>query len=653
MTSRLYFSIGPVQGFVAQSRRTRDLWGSSYLLSFLSAHAMHGIAKSGGEIVEPNVKDDPLYQWVQGHRGGATPRIGSLPNHFAVEIPEDNSGAVACAGVRAFEEAWRKVSEAVWEKFIEHASCTFGHGTEQIWKRQVHSFWEIMWAVGPKESRPLARRKHWRSHRPPEEPGDKCTIMHDLQELSGYTRSLGSHDRKRQGEFWKCVRNRTGSLDLKDGEQLCAIALVKRLFPRVPEQALGWEVDAQRWPSTIRVGAEPWIRRVQEAIPQQADQYAEALKKSAPDGILSEQPLDDTAHASSKSAGDFSRLDANYYHRTFLSDERQCPLEEDHTRAQSEKLLELLEKIYHAKDATGRKKIGPPSSFYALLLADGDRLGRLASRIGKEKIGCALANFTQEVQKVVEKHGGQTIYAGGDDVLAMHPVPEALRCATKLKNCYTKAFEKACDGKRPDDATLSATVLFAHVRLPLSAVISEAHRLLDNVAKDENGRDSVAVGVLKSGGLNCQWVSTWSRANGEDAVACLDKMVKSLEGSAREPGLSSALIYRIREMLTRLCVWDSWHPGSWSAVPADLDMPALLRAEIKHSLEVRTGEGQDVDDAQTAGLVDPLWELMQQSCAASDGNTDKGGDGKVKKVGLDALLLARFLARTVHGEVER
>ena len=34
--TRLDISIGPVQGFVSQSRRTRDLWGSSYLLSFLS-----------------------------------------------------------------------------------------------------------------------------------------------------------------------------------------------------------------------------------------------------------------------------------------------------------------------------------------------------------------------------------------------------------------------------------------------------------------------------------------------------------------------------------------------------------------------------------------------------------------------------------------
>ncbi len=74
----LDISIGPVQGFVAQSRRTRDLWGSSYLLSFLSAHAMRGARKAGGRIVRPVVDDDPLYLWVRGCRVGEAPRIGSL-----------------------------------------------------------------------------------------------------------------------------------------------------------------------------------------------------------------------------------------------------------------------------------------------------------------------------------------------------------------------------------------------------------------------------------------------------------------------------------------------------------------------------------------------------------------------------------------------
>ena len=646
MTSRLDFSIGPVQGFVAQSRRTRDLWGSSYLLSFLSAHAMAGIEKASGKVIEPLITEDPLYQWVrypQDRNDG--PEIGSLPNHFAAEVHGDPR-AVACAGVESLNAAWKRVSDAVWCKFVKHASHC-GNGTQHIWKRQIHAFWEITWTVADssqeKTGSTFARRKHWRSHQPPDEPGDKCTVMHDLQELSGYIRS---QDRKRQDQFWESMREHVGDLDLRDDERLCAIALVKRLFPKVTREGLGGHIDASRWPSTIRVGAWPWIRRVQEAVPQQARSYAERVKETAPGGVLSEQRL---AHESSEPTGDFSRLDANYYHRMFVSNQQQCPLK-DKDQAKRNQLDELLKEIYEAKDETGQREIGSPPSFYALLLADGDRLGRLASQIGKEHVGRALATFTQKVQGVVEEHGGQTIYAGGDDVLAMHPLSEALHCAKSLAQCYGRAFEEAHSGRLPG-ATLSAAVVFAHVRLPLSTVISEAHRLLDTVAKDENGRNSLAVGVLKSGKLNCQWVTTWNRAQGAqegDAVTCLDELVKFLETDATESGLSSALIYRIRETLTRLCEWDSWGPGFWGDVPTGLDVLPLLRAEIGHSLEIMVGEGQAMDATHTGDLSNVVWHLMQRSRAPSNGKTAKAQDGKIQ-IGLDALLLARFLGRTVHG----
>ena len=41
MTERLlHFTLGPVQSFVAQARRTSDLWAGSLLLSWLAGQAM-------------------------------------------------------------------------------------------------------------------------------------------------------------------------------------------------------------------------------------------------------------------------------------------------------------------------------------------------------------------------------------------------------------------------------------------------------------------------------------------------------------------------------------------------------------------------------------------------------------------------------------
>ncbi|NMB85726.1 MAG: hypothetical protein GYA29_05710, partial [Methanothrix sp.] len=55
----IHFTIGPVQGFLAQARRTRDLWSGSFLLSYLSGCAMAEIInpdrKWDGKIIIPDV----------------------------------------------------------------------------------------------------------------------------------------------------------------------------------------------------------------------------------------------------------------------------------------------------------------------------------------------------------------------------------------------------------------------------------------------------------------------------------------------------------------------------------------------------------------------------------------------------------------------
>ena len=636
MTIRLDVSIGPVQGFVAQSRRTRDLWGSSYLLSFLSGHAMQGAEKAGGRIVQPMVDEDPLYRWISGDREGEAPRIGSLPNRFAVET-DGNAHDVAGAAIKAFETAWGRVCSAVWESFVEHA-VDAGNGTEAIWKRQTGAgvFWEVSWTAGAAKGL-LARRKHWRSHRPPDEHGDKCTVMHDLQELSGYVRARGGDDRRKQDGFWGRVRKRLGPLDLRDDERLCAIALTKRLFPKAARGALDWNIETSHWPSTVYVGALPWIRRAiaVESGQALALRYADAVRTCANDVLAELRPS--FADLDEPAAGDFPKLDANYFHREFVRSGQRCPLSDDAASNARADLDRLLKAIYDTEDEAGRQ-LGPPSSFYALLLADGDRLGKLVGALGGDTVGKALAAFTREAPEIVRKHSGVTVYAGGDDVLAMLPAPGALSCAVSLADSYRSAFPER------SGATLSAAVVFAHVRLPLGATLVEAHRLLDDIAKEANGRDSLAVGVLKPGGLNCQWVTTWTRRRpdgGESsAVELLDRLTTCLGSRAAEPGLSSALIYRLRERLAALCGWDAWSPGAWGRIPEGLDVQAFLRAEIYHSLATRTESGAEV---RADELTAPVWSMLGRARALSD-----SGETGAAEAGVDALLLARFLADPEH-----
>ena len=427
MTTRIDISIGPVQGFVVQSRRIRDLWGSSYLLAFLSAHAMRGAQQANSEITQPLVDNDPLFKWVSGKREGRPPRIGSVPNHFVVETYGD-ARTVANAAEEALKKAWMRVCSAVWKECVEDM-VSFGNGTKEIWNRQTNAFWEVIWTAEPREERggPLARRKHWRSHRPPDEPGDKCTVMHDLQELSGFVRA---RDREKQDRFWKHIGDGISDLDLRDNERLCAVALVKRLFPKVAAKALTWEVDASNWPSTVYIGAVPWIRRVVKTVPELAKAYAQTVDHVVPDNIFPMQrpPF---AGLNIADAGDFPKLDANYLNRDFVLDERLCPLKEG---ADRQRLADMLQCIHDAKD--DESQLGPPPTFYALLLADGDRLGKLVSKAGGGNVSKALARFTDRVPEISHAHDGVTIYAGGDDVLAMLPVCHALECAEAIFQAY-------------------------------------------------------------------------------------------------------------------------------------------------------------------------------------------------------------------------
>jgi CRISPR-associated protein Cmr2 len=667
VTLLLDLSIGPVQGFVAQSRRTRDLWGSSYLLSFLSAHAMRGISAAGGRLVRPSVSDNPLYGWVCASESGSSgpgeaPRIGSVPNHFVAELADGaDPAAVAQAAVAALEAAWQRVHQAVWQRFVE-APSSRGLGTAEIWARQTTSFWEVLWVAGDSAATGglLARRKHWRSQRLPDEPGDKCTLMPDFQELSGLVRGQSRAAREQQDAFWDCLRRDVGPLDLRPDERLCAIALVKRLFPKMARDAIGWELDVTRWPSTAQLAATPWLRRVSLAAPPEAAAFAAALRSAVPPEALKLSPRALPALADLR--GPLLGLDANYLQTTFLADERLTPFAkadagqrrqpERQADNRAQELIQLLKKLQDARDDQG-VRLGSAPVFYALLLADGDRLGQLVGSLGGETVGRALAAFTAAVPAIIQIHDGVTVYAGGDDVLAMLPVPSALACAAALSEAYAASFQKF---KAEARATLSAAIVFAHVRLPLSAVLDRAHHLLDHVAKDQNGRDSLAVAVLKRGGLNSLWTSTWRRpaprsqamsastaAPSTAATDLLADLAAVLQQRLSQPGVSSSLLYRLRDTLSLLCNWPQWGPGVWGALPTALDLRAFVRAELISSLE---DQGVKEADTLSEDLIERLLPLLQPARAGGGAPSTAA----TLEVGVDALLLARFLAAPAQEE---
>lgn len=517
--NNLHFSFGPVQGFVAQARRTRDLWAGSYLISYLAGVAMRSIGKD--RITFPDVQKDDLLFAICGENAACTDfqRVGSLPNRFTADT--DTTGAKQAA--QEIRKAWKHVAKTVWqEKVVQHATIDFK--TKRIWVRQIRSFWDITWVIG--DHRNMDLRKNLRNRLPVLEDGEKCSICGERQEISG--KGMGSTSsrqamRKWWTEFAERINSDTGlHLRMDEGEcdeRLCAVCLTKRLFPLVAEKAIGWKVPIN-FPSVSYIAAVPWLKQCLKEVPVEAADFAnvartvgvvrseakthlpglaENLRKlvACVKGIQGRQGWLHDWHA-------FADLDGGAFFEDTIKnkDFGLC-------KAHQEKLVTALRDLHGTVGVQA-------SPFYAILFMDGDSMGELLSGGDDDErtgISNGIMAFSREVPKIVNQHDGWLIYAGGEDVFAFLPLDSALACAVELWQCYRAIFAKLNIQKaRKNAATISAAINYVSIQTGLKVAVQDTHTLLKDYAKDYLGRDALACRVWKRGGPILTWGLPWEFA---------------------------------------------------------------------------------------------------------------------------------------------
>jgi CRISPR-associated protein Cmr2 len=167
-----------------------------------------------------------------------------------------------------------------------------------------------------------------------------------------------------------------------------------------------------------------------------------------------------------------------------------------------------------ARKALGRflngLEVREPWPYYAILVADGDRMGRAIERQETAQrhrdLSRALDAFAQRVSGIVEgEHRGELIYAGGDDVLAFVPLHRVLSCAEALRTAFLKELAGFPTGETGGAPTLSVGIGICHFFDLMSRALDVARRA-EKLAKVE--RDSLAVIVDKRSGPA---VEAWGR----------------------------------------------------------------------------------------------------------------------------------------------
>ena len=547
-----HFTLGPVQSFVAQARRTRDFWAGSFLLSWLSAVAMKAVIEQQGKIIFPKVSDNYL-NWLENKGHPPAPQQGCVPNRFKgglAQVPEAFNPDLVVASI---QKAWEALAEKVWQQDLSHCSDI----TRAIWDRQVKQFWEISWALSDNdtESNLLDRRKNWRSYFPPEEGGVKCMMMDGWQELSG----IATPNAKGLALFWDELLIKGGrsiKTDLRKQEYLCAVGFIKRRFAHCfaelkAEMPQGWTL--QGWPisasvpSVAYIAAAPWLAQVITYAPEEAlKNFHDVAKKLTQSYGEYGTNLDciDKAIFKNKDRSLFwntKSLDGNVFFDAAL-DNKNIYLDQPLAQ-QVKKSLKVL------RQSIKEKNIESVSPFYAVLMMDGDSLGMHMSDINKQaKISDGLENFTTGVQGIVEDHSGFLIYAGGDDVMALLPLEYALNCAKELRQRYLASF-----AAYPDiNTTLSGAIEFAHIRMPLGKVLGDAHHLLDDIAKEKTGRDSIAIRVWKPGGQHLEWAMPWQNALNDKGEVIIDALAKDFQKDQQETPFSNSFFFHVEERFALL-----------------------------------------------------------------------------------------------------
>ncbi len=645
-----HFTLGPVQSFVSQARRTRDFWAGSFLLSWLSAVAIKAVIhqenNNADVILFPKANKEYL-AFIEGKGKGKPPKQGSIPNRFKAEINLDTFEPEQVT--EAVQKAWVELANHIWKEDILKVlgENPILEQVGKVWERQIPAFWDISWVITPEiiDSSALDERKNWRTYVTPPEPGVKCSMMNGWQELSGIKRPNKSQHDKFWGELRKKDKNGIKN-DIKENEYLCSIAYIKRRFSRyfndsfiieMPQKWIleGWEVPSGV-PSVSYLSAVHWL--------EQANTYCDkALLKKFHDeakkltGEYGEWQTDIKClrNGEDKKSKYFNSLDGNVFYRNNLENKNMFPDEEQ--QKQAEKVLELLKEINSTKIKSIKnsftKTLSPATPFYAILMMDGDSLGKNMSDTDKQDIiSQGLSTFTEEVEDIVYNNNGFLIYAGGDDVLAILPLENAIPCARELRTFYNTCFE----GNETLQTSLSGAIEFVHNKTPLTKILKDAHQLLDDIAKEKTGRDALAIRAWKPGGLQQEWAQPWEIAlNPDTGITYLEEIATDFNNQD-DDSFSSKFLFKIRERFNTLN-------------PIDEKKDQLLDEELAKSLMVmeylNSNNNKKLSMADAKAKIEPL--LIQ--CRPIKRDIEKSLDSKrwekSKRLEAGGALLIRFLAQ--------
>lgn len=482
----LIISIGPVQGFIAAARRSRDLWSGSWLLSEMAKACAESLYQQKAELIFP-APANPIQELAPNSDL-------SVGNKIQVIVTANDSEQVKQIADKAKQAAKKRFVEVAEEAKKELSANALRNS---IWSTQIDDYVEAQaaWvAISPNRdyakacalaSSVLAARKATRDFLPSATNATDPTFMLPKSSLDGARETVLQED--------KLGNTARLKLGLSESEQLDCAGIAKRLGGNTDQFTPFSRVAAHSWLKKISDGQLKTLREVYEPLIE----LKLATRVSGNDGLYKKLPYD-----------------AQFCYPFRL----ETAIRENKSRAKEsealQKLLDTLKPLW--------REYGQPCPYGVLLLADGDNMGKLLdtakSKETHKTITQALSAFANSVRKTVQQYEGHAIYAGGDDVLAFVPLNTAQECAKALSVSFNDALKIVATKLNATLPTLSVGLGISHIMEPLGN-IRELAKQAEKVAKGdtyskEKQRNALGISLdVRSGSITNLRIR-WDDADG-------------------------------------------------------------------------------------------------------------------------------------------
>jgi len=527
--------------------------------------------------------------------------------------------------------------------------------------------------------RALSARKNVRDFGQSIEPDQKCTLCGTTTAL--HPGSVDGGIYRELNDFWQKLaridrNNKDGTMKLqgrlRGGDRLCAICLTKRLaleahFKKVFGAHLSpEEVDHHLFPSTSSVATAGFLLETLKKAREDKNLRQGLIKygKAARDALVGAGILYPASHPEAvkaearnileKHADLLLDVDGDWLYPSTYN-EKSIEREFKITRQTASKWCfdEARKAAQGLLKCAAKQGIQPPSSYYAVMAFDGDRMSHwLTGKAGFpwDKAfpaptaghipGVALSDFKNRhtgpamqaalshcletfalklARPSVTQHGGALIYAGGDDLLALFPVRWLYETMHEVRYLFTGGNRGWLDekdtqiralfpsevngGKRllfrllggEGGMSISMGVVIAHRTHDLSQTVRMAYRIMKDDAKKALQRDAFSFALVRRSGELTTAGAKFETAFQGSSAPILPRL-QEIRNLMAEQALSPRIAYRLREC--------QWAPAFDSPLP-EVDGP--LRPSFLHLVQRHTRKRGDRRPGEAcAALYDAL-----------------------------------------------